>query len=115
MGTIQDPAVFLTAQRASLAQFIVCQVHGVPVEEMRAPTRGRPHVARARQIAIHLAHVVFAMSQRQLALEFRRDRSTIHHACGLIEAMRENSAEFDSTLRWMESLLRRAAGQTEAA
>ena len=115
MGTIQDPAVFLAAQRASLAQFIVCQVHGVPVEEMRAPTRGRPHVARARQIAIHLSHVVFAMSHRQLALEFRRDRSTIHHACSLIETMREESAQFDSTLRWMETLLRRAAGDKDAA
>ena len=115
MGTIQDPAVFLAAQRASLAQFIVCQVHGVPVEEMRKPTRGRPHVARARQIAIHLSHVVFAMSHRQLAQEFRRDRSTIHHACSLIETMREDSAQFDSTLRWMETLLRRAAGDKDTA
>jgi chromosomal replication initiation ATPase DnaA len=53
------------------------------------------------------------MSHKQLAAEFGRDRSTIHHACDLIEAMREDSPEFDSTLRWMESLLRRAAGQGE--
>lgn len=114
MGSIQDPAVFLTAQRANLAQFIVAQVHGVPVEEMRKPTRGRPLVARARQIAIHLARLVFAMSQAQLAKEFGRDRSTIHHALCQIERMREDSSEFDSSLRWMETLLRRAAGQREA-
>ena len=36
--------------------------------------------------------------------EFGRDRSTIHHACGLIETMREESSQFDSTLRWMETL-----------
>jgi chromosomal replication initiation ATPase DnaA len=107
---MQDPAVFLTAQRAGMAAFVVAQVYGAPVEEMRKPTRGRPHVARARQIAIHLAHSVFAMSHRQLAREFGRDRSTIHHACQLIEGMREASLEFDSNLRWMESLLRRAAG-----
>ncbi|MBN9588133.1 MAG: chromosomal replication initiator DnaA [Alphaproteobacteria bacterium] len=113
MNSMQDPAVFLTAQRASLARFVVAQVYGVPVEEkMRKPTRGRPHVARARQIAIHLARLVFAMSHRQLAREFGRDRSTVHHACHLVEGMREASAEFDSTLRWMESLLRRAAGLT---
>lgn len=111
MNTMQDPAVFLTAQRASLARFVVAQVYGVTVEEMRKPTRGRPHVARARQIAIHLARSVFAMSHRQLAREFARDRSTIHHACHLIEGMREASTEFDSNLRWIESLLRRAAGQ----
>jgi chromosomal replication initiation ATPase DnaA len=111
MNSLQDPAVFLTAQRASLARFIVAQVYGVPVEEMRKPTRGRPHAARARQIAIHLARLVFAMSHKQLAREFGRDRSTIHHACHTIADMRQASGEFDSTLRWMESLLRRAAGQ----
>ncbi len=110
MGSIQDPHVFLTAQRASLAQFIVCQVHGVPVDELRKPTRGRPLVARARQIAVHLARVVFAMNCRELAQQFRRDRSTIQHALDVIERMREADAQFDSSLRWMEALLRRAAG-----
>ena len=81
---------------------------------MRRPTRGRPHVARARQIAIHMARSVFALTHKQLAMEFGRDRSTVHHACNLIEGMREESAEFDSTLRWMETLLRRAAGQKDA-
>ena len=85
-------------------------MYGVPVEEMRKPTRGRPQVARARQIAVHLARVVFTMSHRQLAQEFGRDRSTVHHACNLIERMREDNGEFDSTLRWMENLLRNAAG-----
>lgn len=50
------------------------------------------------------------MSHRQLAQEFGRDRSTVHHACNLIERMREDNGEFDSTLRWMENLLRNAAG-----
>lgn len=115
MGQFQDPAAFLTAQRANLAQFIACQIYGVPLEEMRRPTRGRPLVARARQIAVHLARSVFSMTHRQLAAEFGRDRSTVKHACQQIERMREENAEFDSTLRWMEALLRRAAGLEEAA
>jgi len=110
MGNIQEPAVFQTAQRASMAQFIACQVHGVPVEELRKPTRGRPLVARARQIAIYLARMVFAMDRRTLAQQFRRDRSTVQHALEVIERMREDDAQFDSSLRWMEALLRRAAG-----
>jgi chromosomal replication initiation ATPase DnaA len=113
MGSIQDPVVFLAARRASLAQFIVAQVHGVPVQELRQPTRGRPHVARARQISIHLARRVFDLNHRQLAQEFGRDRSTVHHACGLIEKMRAENEQFDSTLTWMETLLRRAAGLTQ--
>jgi len=112
MGSIQNPAVFLVTQRASLALFVAGQVYGVAVEEMRKPTRGRPQVARARQIAIHLARSVFGLSQGQLAAEFRRDRSTVHHACHLIGRMRAENAEFNSTLDWMECLLRRAAGMS---
>ncbi len=110
MGNIQDPAVFIATQRASLALFVAGQVYGVPVEEMRKPTRGRPHAARARQIAVYLARSVFGLSRKQLAAEFRRDRSTVQHACHLVEGLRAQNAEFDSTLRWMEQLLRRAAG-----
>jgi chromosomal replication initiation ATPase DnaA len=111
MGKTQDPAMFIANQRASLAQFVAAQVYGVPLEQLRAPTRGRPRVARARQIAIHLARSVFAMSHNQLADEFKRDRSTIHHACHVIDGMREGNAEFDASLRWMESLLRQASGR----
>jgi chromosomal replication initiation ATPase DnaA len=110
MGSFQDPAVFLTTQRASMVQFVVAQFYGVPVEELRKPTRGRPHVARARQISMHLARSVFAMSNRQLAQEFGRDRSTVQHACEVIGQMREGSAECDASLRWMETMLRKAAG-----
>ncbi len=87
----------------------------MPVEEVRKPTRGRPLVARTRQVAVHLAHSVFALTHKQLAVEFGRDRSTVKHACQQIEQLREDNAEFDSTLRWMEALLRRAAGMQEAA
>ncbi len=110
MGTFHDPAIFLAAQRAGLAQLIVMQVYAIPADEMRAPTRGRPLAARARQIAIHLARRVFQMSYKQLAAEFGRDRSTIIHACQVIRNQRADNGEFDSTLCWMESHLRHAAG-----
>lgn len=110
MGTYQDPAVFLASQRAGLAQAIVAQIYAVPAAEMRSRTRGRPRAARARQIAIHLARTVFDMSPGQLATEFARDRSTVCHACTLIAGLRQKDGEFDSTLRWLEAHLRRAAG-----
>ena len=111
MANIHDPAVLIIAQRASLALLIAGQVYGIPMEEMRRPTRGRPRAARARQIAIHLARGVFSLSRKQLAAEFRRNRATVMHACQVIDGLRRGDAEFDSTLRWMESLLKRAAGQ----
>ncbi|HVZ27478.1 MAG TPA: helix-turn-helix domain-containing protein [Rhizomicrobium sp.] len=110
MGTIQDPAIFLLSQRAGLAQAIAAQIYAVTAAEMGGATRGRPRAARARQIAVHLARSVFAMTYDELASAFGRDRSTIGHACNLIARLREEDGEFDSTLRWMESHLRRAAG-----
>jgi len=110
MGTAEDPAAFLASQRAGLAQAITAQIYAVTAAEMRGSTRGRPRAARARQIAIALARDVFEMSHNQLAQEFGRDRSTVCHACHLISALRRADGEFDSTLRWMESHLRRAAG-----
>jgi chromosomal replication initiation ATPase DnaA len=110
MGTIQDPAVFLSSQRVGLAQAIAAQIYQVSAAELRSPTRGRPRVARARQIAIVLVRTVFDMSQKQLAVAFGRDRSTISHACNLIARLREEDGELDSALRWMETHLRLAAG-----
>jgi chromosomal replication initiation ATPase DnaA len=110
MGTFQDPAIFLTSQRVGLAQAIAAQIYAVTAAELQGRTRGRPRAARARQIAIHLASSVFGMDQKQLAAAFGRDRSTICHACNLIARLREEDGEFDSTLRWMESHLGRAAG-----
>ncbi len=88
MGTFQDPMVFLTSQRVGLGKTIAMQIYAVGVAEMQRPTRGRPRAARARQIAVHLARSVFALSHAQLAAEFGRDRSTICHACNLIDRLR---------------------------
>jgi chromosomal replication initiation ATPase DnaA len=110
MGTFQDPAIFLSAQRAGLAQTIVGQIYAVSALEMRGATRGRPRAAWARQVAIHLAHSVFGMSHVQLAVEFQRDRSTVSHACDVIRRQRANNSELDATLHWMEAHLRRVTG-----
>ena len=112
MGTIHDPAIFLSSQRAGLAQAIASQIYAIPVAEMRGSTRGRPRAARARQIAIALARGVFEMSHKQLAAEFGRDRSTVCHACQLVAQLRREDGAFDATLRGMEGHLRQAAGLT---
>ena len=110
MGSFQDPAVFLHSHRAGLAQALVAQVYIVTAAELRAPTRGRPRAARARQVAMYLARGVFAMSRAQLAAEFGRDRTTVLHACEVVSRLRQEDGQFDETLCWMESQLRRAAG-----
>jgi len=110
MGTFHDPAVFLTSQRAGLTRAIVMQIYAVPAAELRGATRGRPRVARARQIAMYLARSVFHMSYRQLAAEFGRDYTTVCHAWHVIQRKRLGDGEFDATLGWMESHLRHVSG-----
>lgn len=56
--------------------------------------------AFARQVAMYLASVGFGMSLGRVARAFGRDRSTVRHACQLMEERRENPG-FD---QWMEAL-----------
>jgi len=69
-----------------------------------AAGRGNQDLARARQVAMYLAHVSFGMSLARVATAFGRDRSTVAHACHLVEDWREN-AEFDLWLDRLEMSL----------
>lgn len=73
----------------------------VPVEELSAPTRRKAPIARARQIAMYLAHVALGLSLTRIAIGFGRDRTTAGHACRLIEDLRD-TGEFDRTLAFLE-------------
>jgi len=69
---------------------------------------GRPkqqRVARARQIAIYLAHVGFGLNYTHLGQAFGRDRTTIRHSCFRIEDARDH-VSFDRALDLLEGALR---------
>jgi chromosomal replication initiation ATPase DnaA len=70
-----------------------------------ATSRGRQRVARARQIAIYLAHVGFGLNFTHLGEAFGRDRTTIRHACFRIEDARDDSS-LDRALGILEGALR---------
>ena len=96
--------------RAGMTQIVVAHAYGVPLDELRAPSRGAKQAALARQVAMHLAHIVFAMSLSNVARGFGRDRSTFCHAIQRVEAMREDP-ELNRTLGWLEATLRGVAEQ----
>jgi chromosomal replication initiation ATPase DnaA len=66
-------------------------------------------VARARQIAIYLAHVGFGLNYTHLGQAFGRDRTTIRHACFRIEDARDDFS-LDRALSILEGALRLHAG-----
>jgi len=100
----------LMPERAGMAEAIVAHVYGVPLHDMCGTTRGAPRVALARQVAMYLTHIVFGMGVSEIAPAFGRNKATAHHALKHVEDLRDDPG-FDRTLRFLETLLRDAAGR----
>lgn len=77
---------------ARLAEAVISTMARVPPARLRGPLRGRSAVALARQMAMYLAHVVFGLSYTRVGICFGRDRTTVRHACALIEDRRDDPA-----------------------
>ena len=92
---------------AAFVTSMVALATGVPAREIAAPTRARAPAARARQMAMYLAHVGYAWPMSRVAAAFGRDRTTASHACHRIEDMRDD-AGFDAQISTMEACLRQA-------
>lgn len=93
---------------AKLAMAVAGYGLGIDAAEIAGPTRGSAPIAFARQVAMYLAHVAFEMSLNRVAIAFDRDRSTVGHACHLIEDRRDG-ADFDDWIASLEGMLREAA------
>ncbi|WP_018996555.1 helix-turn-helix domain-containing protein [Hirschia maritima] len=93
--------------RARLAGSLSGYVFDVSQEELFGNTRGLQTVALARQVAMYLTHVSFGLSLARVANVFLRDRSTVAHACHLIEDKRDDP-KFDEMLEALENAARAA-------
>lgn len=83
---------------------LVSTMEKVDVDEIVRTSRGRADICLARQIAMYLMHTVFSCPYHRVAAFFGRDRTTISHACKLIEDARDDR-DFDTRLEVMENLL----------
>ena len=54
-------------------------------DELWTATRGSPSTAFARQVAMYLAHVGCGLTLTEVGRLFARDRTTVAHACSLVE------------------------------
>ncbi len=91
-------------KRAGFAMALTAFAVGVPPDDLMHPTRLNATASFARHAAMYLCHVAFSMSLARVAAAFRRDRSTVSHACHRMEDRREDGC-FDA---WMEALERSA-------
>ncbi len=81
----------------------VASVFDVEIEHMRLPSRGPARVATARQVAMYLAHVVCGLSLTEAGVLFERDRTTVAHACRVVEDRREDQ-DFDRAIGLLEDI-----------
>tara|TARA_B100000614_G_scaffold251142_1_gene262320 strand:+ start:4673 stop:5038 length:366 start_codon:yes stop_codon:yes gene_type:complete len=86
--------------RAYLAGALTAYALGLKPEEVLSGGRGSPAEARARQVAMYLLRASLGMSLSRVARAFSRDRSTVSHACHVIEDLRDDP-DFDI---WVEQL-----------
>lgn len=101
--TVHDPLPALLAASHSRAviEDVVAQVFGVGRLELGLSTRGRAPAAEARQVAMYLAHTSLGMPMSGVGTLFSRDRTTVAHACEVVEDRRDDPA-FDRALELLE-------------
>lgn len=84
---------------------ITAALFGISSRELRQIGPARPclEVARIRQLAMYVAHVTLRLSMKDVGIGFGRDRTTVTHACHLIEDLRDD-IEFDRMVVMTEKI-----------
>ena len=100
LSTGAQPTHLASASRTVIEE-TVAQVFDVKRSEIDLQTRGKAPTALARQVAMYLAHTALGITMRDTGSLFRRDRTTVSHACGLIEDRRDDPI-FDRALELLE-------------
>lgn len=77
---------------ARLVARLVGTKTGTPEKRILATDRGRSDEARSRQITMYLLHTSLSLTYSEIACALGRDRTTVSHACRLVEDGRDNGA-----------------------
>jgi chromosomal replication initiation ATPase DnaA len=72
---------------------LVAGHRGVEVLDLLRNSRCRAHIAAARQLAMYLVNVKLGRTMTEIGCLFGRDRTTVSHACRVVEDRREGAFE----------------------
>jgi chromosomal replication initiation ATPase DnaA len=106
MSLAQVPAPGKSTQILYLIESIISRIFMVRSEDLHAPSRMTANVAFARQVAMYLAHVECNVELAAVSRMFGRDRTTVRHACSVVEDSRDDPA-FELTLELLIGILGR--------
>lgn len=93
---------------------LVARQKNVPLAMLKNERRNRLPIARARQLAMYLSHVVLGRTLAEIGEAFGRDRTTVSYACALIEDMRDDK-QFDDEVTGLEQQIEARMAGTGAA
>lgn len=82
---------------------ICAALFNVSSKELRQQGRTSNGGARVRQIAMYVTHVALGISMQEVGRGFLRDRTTVRHACHLIEDLRDDE-DFDRAVVMTEQV-----------
>jgi chromosomal replication initiation ATPase DnaA len=88
---------------------VTAALFNVSSKDIRKPGRTNLGVARVRQVAMYVAHVVLRLNMTDIGKAFGRDRTTVMYACHLIEDLRDDD-EFDRIITMTERVALAAFG-----
>ena len=94
-------------QTAAFIAQAVAFCTGVGAGAIADAGRNGAAAARARQIAMYLAHTALSWPLWRVGLAFGRDRTTAGHACAVVERLRDDRV-FDARLEDLEACLKAA-------
>jgi chromosomal replication initiator protein len=83
--------------RVTDIQAAVCQQYHISPVEMTSRRRGSK-AARPRQVAMYLTRELTPLSTPEIGRVFRRDHTTVIHACRTIEAIMAHDRVFASAI-----------------
>jgi chromosomal replication initiation ATPase DnaA len=90
---------------------ILAACFSVSSKEIRSQDRATACIARIRQVGMYITHVALGLNMKEVAAGFCRDRSTVVHACHLIEDLRDDP-DFDKICATVERIACAAFGPT---
>ena len=88
---------------------ITAALFNVPSKEIRKAGRTTLGISRVRQVAMYVAHVVLKLNMTDIGRAFARDRTTVLHACHLVEDLRDDP-DFDRIITMTERVALAAFG-----
>ncbi len=100
-----------TVRLRNVIEAAIGEIFGVARAELSRQSRGKAPVALARQAAMYLAHVSCGLTLTDVGQIFSRDRTTVAHACAVIEDRRDDPV-FDRALELMEWIVPTLVGRS---